>query len=115
ADELKREVKGGARAVASLLRRGLLARTYRLARPAVGAKVVQHLRLAVPEDAAREEARRLRQEKRKGSARRAVVLETLADERALPLSRAREIGLTPALLGDLQADGVVQIEDLQVV
>ncbi len=114
-DELKREVKGGARAVASLLRRGLLARTYRLARPAVAAKVVQHLRLAVPEDAAWEEARRLRPDARRGSARRAVVIEALAEEGALPLSRAREIGLTPALLRDLQADGVALIEDVQVV
>jgi primosomal protein N' (replication factor Y) (superfamily II helicase) len=115
ADELKREVKGGAQAVASLLRRGLLARTYRLARPAVAAKVVQHLRLAVPEDDAREGARRLREDSRRGSARRAVVIEALVEEGALPLSRAREIGLTPALLRDLQTDGVARIEDVQVV
>jgi primosomal protein N' (replication factor Y) len=86
-DDVKREVKGGARAVASLLKRGLLARTYRLARPAVTAKVVQHLRLAVSDDAAREEARRLREDARKGSARRAVVLEALAEEGELPLRR----------------------------
>jgi primosomal protein N'' len=115
ADELKREVKGDARAVASLLRRGLLARTYRLARPVVAAKVVQHLRLVVSEDAACDEARRLREDARKGSARRAVVLEALAEEGELTLSRAREIGLTPALLRDLLADGLALIEDVQVV
>ncbi len=114
-EEVKRDVKGGARATASLLRRGVLARTYRLARPAVAAKVVQHLRLAVSEDAACDEARRLREDARKGSARRAVVLEALAEEGELPLSRAREIGLTPALLRDLLADGVALIEDVQVV
>jgi primosomal protein N' (replication factor Y) len=115
AEDVKREVKGGARAIASLLRRGLLARTYRLARPAVAAKVVPHLRLVAPEAEARDEARRLREDERRGSARRAVVLEALAEEGELPLSRAREIGLTPALLRDLQAAGVVTVEDVQVV
>lgn len=115
AEELKREIKGGARAVASLIKRGLLARTYRLARPAVAAKVVRELRLAVPEEAGREEAQRSREDGKKASARRAAVLEALIEEGALPLAKAREVGLTPALLRDLQAEGVAVVEDVQVV
>ncbi len=59
--------------------------------------------------------RRLRESEEKGAARRAVVLEALADEGEMPLSRAREIGLTPALLRDLQAEGLAALEDVQVV
>jgi hypothetical protein len=48
-EELRRTVKarGAARAIGSLVRRGLLARTYRLARPPIAPKVVPHLRLLV--------------------------------------------------------------------
>jgi primosomal protein N' (replication factor Y) len=115
AEELKREVKGGARAIASLIKRAVLARTYRLARPAIAAKTVRELRLAVSEDVAREEARRLREDGKKAAVRRAAVIEALVEEGAMPLAKAREAGLTPALLRDLQADGIVQVEDVQVV
>ena len=115
AEEIKRAVKGGARAMASLVRKGLLARTYRLARPAVTTKVVPHLRLLIAEDEARRQAAELRAGDKRGSARRAVVLEALADEVTMPLSRARTIGLTPAMLRDFEADGVAKVEDVQVV
>jgi len=115
AEELKREIKGGARAIASLIKRGLLARTHRLARPAVAAKVVRELRLAVPEEAGREEAQRSREDGKKASARRAAVLDALIEEGAMPLAKAKEAGLTPALLRDLQAEGVAVVEDVQVV
>jgi primosomal protein N' (replication factor Y) len=114
-EELKREVKGGARAISSLIKRGVLARTYRLARPAIAAKVVRELRLVASEEAARDEALRLRESGKKAGDRRAAVLEALVGEGAIPLTKAREVGLTPALLRDLQADGVVVVEDVQVV
>ncbi len=53
AEDVKREVKGGARAISALLKKGILARTYRLARPAVAAKVVAYLRLLASESEAR--------------------------------------------------------------
>jgi len=61
-DELRRalKVRGLPRAVSELLRRGLLTRSYRLSRPPVSAKVVPQLRLLLTEDAAREQAGRLR-------------------------------------------------------
>ena len=43
------------------------------------------------------------------------MLEALADEGAMPLSRARALGLTPALLRDLEAEGIAAVEDVQVV
>ncbi|MEK7247928.1 MAG: primosomal protein N', partial [Chloroflexota bacterium] len=115
AEEAKRAVKGGARAVASLVKRGLVARTYRLARPAVAAKHVPHLRLLIDEGVARSQAHELREGERKPALRRAALLEALADEGAMPLSRARALGLTPALLRDLQAEGVAAVEDVQVL
>ena len=114
-EEVKRAVKGGARAVASLVKRGLLARTYRLARPSVAEKHVPHLRLLIDEDVARSQAHELRESERKTALRRAALLEALSDEGAMPLSRARALGLTPALLRDLQAAGVAAIEDVQVL
>ena len=114
-EEAKRAIKGGARAVASLVKRGLVARTYRLARPTVAAKHVPHLRLLIDEDVARQQARELRESDRKPALRRAALLEALADEGAIPLSRARAIGLTPALLRDLQAEGLAAQEDVQVL
>jgi primosomal protein N' (replication factor Y) len=115
AEEAKRAIKSGARAVASLVKRGLVARTYRLARPTVAAKHVPHLRLLIDEDDAHRRALALGESDRKPDQRRAVLLEALADEGPLPLSRARAIGLTPALLRDLQAEGVAVVEDVQVV
>ena len=115
AEELKREVKGGARTISALIKRGLLARTYRLARPAVSAKTMREIRLAVGEKTALEEAKRLREDGKNAAERRAAVIEALAIEESMSLAKAREIGLTPALLRDLQADGVVAVEDVQVV
>jgi len=115
AEDLKREVKAGARGISSLIKRGALARTYRLARPAVAAKVVRELRLAVADEAARDEAKRLREDGKKAAIRSASVLGALIEEGPMPLAKAREIGLTPALLRDLQADGVVAVDDVQVV
>ena len=116
-DELRRalKVRGLPRAVSELLRCGLLTRSYRLSRPPVSAKVVPQLRLLLTEDAAREQAGRLRAEGSPRSLRRAVLLEALVEEGALPLARARRMGLTAALLRDLETDGVARAEDVTVV
>ena len=116
-DELRRalKVRGLPRAVSELLRRGLLTRSYRLSRPPVSAKVVPQLRLLLTEDAAREQAGRLRAEGSPRSLRRAVLLEALVEEGALPLARARRMGLTAALLRDLETDRVARVEDVTVV
>jgi primosomal protein N' (replication factor Y) len=117
-EELKRELKGvrgSARAIGSLIKRGLLARTYRLARPAVQAKVLSHLTLRIGEDDALERVRALREEGSQKAMRRAVVLEALAEEGSLPLSRARVIGATAAVLRDLEAEGVATVEEVSVV
>ncbi|HVP05018.1 MAG TPA: primosomal protein N' [Dehalococcoidia bacterium] len=115
AEEGKRAVKGGVRAVASLVKRGLVARTYRLARPSVAEKHVPHLRLLIGDEEARSQARALGESGRKPDQRRAVVLEALTDEGPMPLSRARTLGLTPAMLRDLQAEGIAAVEDVQVL
>jgi primosomal protein N' (replication factor Y) (superfamily II helicase) len=114
-DELKREVKGSARAIASLIKKGALARTYRLARPAVSAKMERVVRLSVSKEAARDEAKRLREDGKRAAARRASVLEALADEGEMALGDAKDIGMTPALLRDLHSEGVIAVEDVQVV
>ncbi|MDO8614781.1 MAG: primosomal protein N' [Dehalococcoidia bacterium] len=116
-EELRRGLKmrGVQAAAGSLLRTGLIERSYRLARPAVTPKVVPHVRLLRPEEEVRAEVRRLRGDASSLALRRAVVLERLADEGALPRARARALGLTPAVLRDLQAEGWAAVEDVTVV
>jgi primosomal protein N' (replication factor Y) len=100
--------------VSALLRRGFVRRRYELARPAARPKVVPHLVLRAPEARLRDEIVRLRAEDTAKSTRRALVLEALAEEAAIPLSRARALGLTPAFLRDLQGAGTAAIEDVMV-
>jgi len=115
--ELRRDLKltGVANAVSALLKRGFVRRSYRLARPPISRKVVAHLRLLAAEEEARREAASLQGEGTPRALKRAAVLATLADEGALPLARARVLGLTPALLRDLTAGGIALIEDVTVV
>src|SRR2546426_298819 len=47
--------------------------------------------------------------------RRGLVLEALVDEGVLPLPRARDLGLTPAFLRDLETEGIARIEEVNVV
>ena len=116
-DELKRAVKakGAARALAALIKRGMLARTYRLARPAVAAKTVTQVRLLAPEVEVIAEAERLRRDGNVRDLRRATMLEALGWENPMPLTRARTLGLTPALRRDLEADGAIIVEEVTVV
>jgi primosomal protein N' (replication factor Y) len=117
-EDLKRslkEVRGAARAIGSLVRRGLVARTYRLARPAVQPRVVAHLTLRLTGDEARKSAAALREDGSQRAVRRAIVLDALAEEGSLPLSRARALGLTPAMLRDFEAEGVAAREDVTLV
>src|SRR3990172_8483042 len=60
-------------------------------------------------------AAQLREEGSQGAMRRAVLLEALVEEEAVPLPRARTLGLTPAALRDLEAEGLAVIEDVTVV
>lgn len=101
--------------VNALLLRGFIERTYELARPQVRPKVVPHLRLLVSTGEARRRARTLREEGSSGVIRRAMVLEALADDGPLPLAELRSQGLTPAVLRDLQAGGLVAQENVTVV
>ena len=101
--------------VSALERRGLVQRAYRLSRPQVQPKVVPHLRLLAPPREAEAEAGALEQDGSPKAMRRAMVLRALADEEAAPLSRLRTLGLTAALLRDLQADGLAVAEDVTVV
>jgi len=115
-DDLSREahLTGVPNIVSALLRRGFIRRRYELARPGARPKVVPHLRLLAAESSAREQARRLREESTPNALKRALVLEALADESAIPLSRARSLGLTPAFLRDLKSSGTVAVEDITV-
>ena len=117
-EDLKRslkDVRGIARAIASLIRRGLVARTYRLARPAVQPRVVAHLTLRLSTDDARKRAAELREDGSQRAVRRATVLDALAEEGSLPLSRARALGLTPATLREFEAEGVAAREDVTLL
>jgi primosomal protein N' (replication factor Y) len=117
-EDLKRslkDVRGVGRAITSLVRRGLVARTYRLARPAVQPRVVAHLTLQLSAGAARDRAAELREDGSQRAGRRATVLEALAEEGSLPLSRARALGLTPAALRDFEAEGVAAREDVTLL
>jgi primosomal protein N' (replication factor Y) len=101
--------------VNALLRRDLIQRTYRFARPQVRPKVVGHLRLLVSPENATTEAAVLRRDGSARARRRAIVLQALADEGAVPLGRLRGRGLTPALLRDLEAEGVAAREEITVI
>ena len=116
-DDLRRELRltGVQSAVSSLLRRGFVQRRYELARPAARPKVVQHLRLIAGEATAKEQAAVLRDDRSPRSLRRALVLEALAEEGALPLARARAIGLTPAFQRDLAAANIADVEEVTVL
>jgi primosomal protein N' (replication factor Y) len=116
-EALKREVgrKQAGKALASLIRKGLVARTYRLGRPGAAPRVVMHVRLTVEPDAALGLASRIRAQGARGAARRAAAIEALAEEGAMTLARARGLGLSGAALRDLESEGVVTIEETHVV
>ncbi len=101
--------------VSSLLTKGLIERTYELARPQVRPKVVPYLRLLVSADEPREVARGFRAEDKPAALRRAIVLEALADESPLPLAELRPRGLTPAVLRDLAEAGLAAQEEVTLV
>src|SRR5438093_451784 len=117
AEQLRRELelKGAPSAIAALIKRGFLQRSYRLARPQIAPKVVHQLRLNAPESEVLARIKDLREDGAPRALRRSLVLEALADEGALPLPRARDLGLTPALLRDLEAEGLACVEDVTVV
>ncbi|MCH7998560.1 MAG: primosomal protein N' [Chloroflexi bacterium] len=101
--------------VNAFLLKGLIERGYELARPLVRPKVVPHVRLLVSADDALRRARSLREEDKSAALRRAMVLETLAEEGSLPIAELRPRGLTPAVLRDLQAERLVVAEDVTMV
>jgi primosomal protein N' (replication factor Y) len=106
--------RGVPRAISSLVRKGVLARTYQLSRPMVAPKTVTQVRLLRPEGEVLSEADALRESGARGL-RRAVVLEALAAEPEMVLSRARTLGLTAALRRDLENEGVITVEDVTLV
>jgi primosomal protein N' (replication factor Y) len=116
-DELRRalKLKGAPSAITALIKRGFLQRSYRLARPQVAPKVLRQLRLTATEPEARARVAEMRQDGSSRALKRALVLETLADEGALPLPRARTLGLTPVFQRDLETDRFVAVEDVTVV
>jgi len=117
AELLRREVKvkGAPSAISALIKRGFLQRSYRLARPQIAPKVVRQLRLDAPETEMLARIEDLREEGGPRALRRALVLETLVDEGVLPLPRARDLGLTPAFLRDLETEGLARAEEVYVV
>ena len=117
AEQLRREVKvkGAPSAISALIKRGFLQRSYRLARPQIAPKGVRQLRLDAPETEMLARIEDLREEGGPRALRRALVLETLVDEGVLPLPRARDLGLTPAFLRDLETEGLARAEEVYVV
>jgi primosomal protein N' (replication factor Y) len=101
--------------VSALITRGFIERRYELARPQIRPKVVPHLRLLVDAGEAHRQVRELRADDRPPSLRRAMVLEALAGEGPLPVAELRDRGLTPAVLRDLERDGLAAREDVTVV
>jgi len=101
--------------VSGLVLRGFVRRSHELARPQVRPKVVPHLRLLVSAAEARRKARALRRDGAASALRRAMVLEALADEGPLPLAELRPLGLTAAVLRDLQQQDMAMREDVTVV
>jgi primosomal protein N' (replication factor Y) len=101
--------------VGGLVLSGFIGRSHELARPQVRPKVVPHLRLLASATEARRRARTLRDEGGASPLRRAMVLEALADEGPLPVAELRPLGLTAAVLRDLQQQGLAAREDVTVV
>jgi len=116
-EALKRSLKitGVASAIAALVKRGFLQKSYKLARPAAKPKVVAHLKPLVAEERLHARIDELRSDGGKAALRRAAVLEALLGEGQIPLSRARSLGLTAAAQRDLTAEGLVAVEDVTVV
>lgn len=116
-EELRRELKmrGAPSAIAALIKRGFLQRSYRLARPQIAPKVVRQLRLEAAEPDVLARIDELRQDGSPRALRRALVLGALADDGAMPLPRARTLGLTPAFLRELEGEGLVAVEEVTVV
>src|SRR5438876_4943870 len=117
AEQLRRElkIKGAPSAISALIKRGFLQRSYRLARPQIAPKVVRQLRLDAPEGEVLARIEALREDGTPRALRRGLVLEALVDEGVLPLPRARDLGLTPAFLRDLETEGIARIEEVNVV
>jgi primosomal protein N' (replication factor Y) len=117
AEQLRGELgtKGAPSAISALIKRGFLQRSYRLARPQIAPKVIRQVRLDAPQNEVRALVADLRQDGAPRALRRALVLEALADEGALTLPRARDLGLTSAFLRDLETEGVARVEDVTVV
>ena len=93
----------------------MLARTYRLARPPIAPKVVAARPSPGGRRSARANAAALHADGSTKALRRAVLLEALADEALMPLSRAKALGLTPALRRDLEAEAVIAVEEWTVM
>jgi len=117
AEQLRRglKLKGAPSAISSLIKRGYLQRSYRLARPQIAPKVVRQLRLDAPEAEVLARIDDLRQNGAPRALRRALVLESLVAEGSLPLPRARDLGLTAAFQRDLETEGVARLEEVTVV
>jgi primosomal protein N' (replication factor Y) len=116
-EALKRSlnISGVPGAVTALVKRGLLQKSYQLTRPAASPKVVAHLRSLVDDDRLRARIDELRSQGGARSLKRAGLLEALVTEGDLLLSKARALGLTPAARRDLEAEGLVAVEDVTVV
>ncbi len=116
-DELRKalRLRNVSTVVGGLALRGFIQRSHELARPKVRPKVVPHLRLLASAGVARRRARTLRNEGGASALRRAMVLEALADEGPLPVAELRPLGLTAAVLRDLQQQGLAVREDVTVV
>ncbi len=116
-DELRKalRLRNVSAVVSGLALRGFVQRSHELARPKVRPKVVPHLRLLVSAGVARRRARALRDEGGASALRRAMVLEALADEGPIPLAELRPLGLTAAVLRDLQQQDLAAREDITVV
>src|SRR5947208_14995475 len=117
AELLRRDVKvkGAPSAISALIKRGFLQRSYRLARPQIAPKVVRQLRLDAPEGEVLARIEDLREDGTPRALRRGLVLEALVDEGVLPLPRARDLGLTPSFLRDLETEGLARAEEVYVV
>ncbi|MFQ6019981.1 MAG: primosomal protein N', partial [Dehalococcoidia bacterium] len=101
AEELRKalRLRSAVAVIEALVRRGILARSYELARPKVRPKVVPHLRLLVSAEEALAASAALRADGGGAGQRQAAALEALAAESPLPLSQLRAgAGHTPAPL-----------------
>jgi len=116
-EALKRSLKISSvpTAVTALVKRGLLQKSYKLAHPAASPKVVAHLKPLVDDERLLARIAELRSEGGVRSLKRAGLLEALVTQGDIPLARARELGLTAATRRDLEAEGLVVVEDVTVV